>query len=564
MTMSQARPPMVVLRPKGESQTPGSLGKIWFSIVIVALLVRVMFLGQIPPSLFRDEAEKALNALSLLQTGQDLEGHAWPIFVKAFGVTTSAIYQYLTIPVFALFGPSDWSSRLVAALIGTLAVAVTPWALRPFLGIRLALVIAMALALSPWHLPLSRWAQQGIFLPFFALLLLGSWKRWTLGWTPGLPISGIICGLAIYTYDPARLIFPLFLLGLLTLSFKHLRAKPTLVLLFLLALGLACLPTLWLLFTQSEAAQARFHAISIFNQPLPGAILQGLQNYFHHFSPLFLMVSGDAELRHGVGVGGVLGPLLGVGFYWGFVLIVFRPKLRKRLTPLAIIVLLTPAAASLTREGIPHALRSQVGVPFLIALALVGWRDLIRRIPAPSVQTLLKKTSLALVLSGIVLNSSPFLTRYFGSYARHSAFSWQYGIKEGLFQAAPARELQIPLITCWITGDSVLVQWYEKILLREGRLPQDSPPFQWSSPFFGASPAEIDHQRQGQPAVYLALPGLTPVPGGVLLPVWYQGFGSSQGDNPTLIEVHINPAALQLIRSAVPPSNSDQFPDREE
>ena len=46
-------------------------------VVLIAALLRLFFLGGIPASLFRDEAEKALTAWSLLHYQVDLEGRSW-------------------------------------------------------------------------------------------------------------------------------------------------------------------------------------------------------------------------------------------------------------------------------------------------------------------------------------------------------------------------------------------------------------------------------------------------------------------------------------------------------
>ncbi len=94
-------------------------------ILIGAAVLRMVRLDTLPPALFRDEAEKAYNAYSLLTTMRDANGQFLPIFIKVFGVTTSAVYQYATIPFIAVCGLSEWGARLPAAAVGVITVLLT-------------------------------------------------------------------------------------------------------------------------------------------------------------------------------------------------------------------------------------------------------------------------------------------------------------------------------------------------------------------------------------------------------------------------------------------------------
>src|SRR5690606_12913445 len=117
--------------------------------------------------------EKGLNAWFMLESGVDASGRPWPVFIEVFGVTTSAIYQYATLPFLIFPGLNEWTVRLPAATAGVTTVLVTWMLARRVWGWQAAAWAAGLLAISPWHVPLSRWAQQGVFLPL--LFVLAAW-----------------------------------------------------------------------------------------------------------------------------------------------------------------------------------------------------------------------------------------------------------------------------------------------------------------------------------------------------------------------------------------------------
>lgn len=94
------------------------------------------------------------------------------------------------------------------------------------------------------------------------------------------------------------------------------------------------------------------------------------KNWLAHFHPGFLFHSGDATARHQLpGLGlmhWVQAPLLALGLLW----------ILRRRKPMDLLlfawIALYPVSASLTREGIPHALRSIVGLPAWPILCGIG------------------------------------------------------------------------------------------------------------------------------------------------------------------------------------------------
>lgn len=359
-------------------------------VLLLAGALRLLRLADFPGALFRDELEKGYTAWELWETGRYGKlvidpaigsyvrpSELLPAFVDVYGVRTSALYQYASAPWVGLLGLSAASTRLAAALAGVLTVGLVMLWVRRQWGSATALAAGVFLALSPWHLTFSRWAQQGIFVPLFlagamlALALALSHRatprtRW-LGW---LAAGGCAAG-AFYAYEVARLFVPLWALLWIGAQGRRLRdhLKPALAgaaLFLALAIPVAVV-------SSTPEGRARFQRISVFSQePDTGAALaHAARNYASHFDPRFLFLSGDANLRHNISGLGLLHIIEVPGFLFGLWILVRRRKP----ADLALLgwVVLYPVSSSLTDDGsVPHALRAITGLPALHVLSAVG------------------------------------------------------------------------------------------------------------------------------------------------------------------------------------------------
>jgi 4-amino-4-deoxy-L-arabinose transferase-like glycosyltransferase len=427
------------------------------ALIAAAAGLRLIFLADLPPAIFRDEAEKGYNAWCIATTARDLAGHLLPLFINVFGVTTSAIYQYAAVPFVAVLGLNEWSTRLPAALVGLGTIIINYCYMARACGRKPALAATAFLAFSPWHIVFSRWAQQGIFLPLLISGALLAWQLWQAGSRRALPVAAALLGAAMYAYDIARLFVPLLMIGLVAsrwrLLARHWRATLTALLAFLVT----ATPTLFLLITAPAAAQARFSAISIFQETTSALTVARVfaSNYLSHFSPGFLLLHGDAELRHSAGVGHLTVIEL-VCVLTGVALTMFRRGPGERVWIWWL--LMAPVAACLTREGVPHALRSIVFIPVIQNLAGVGAAWIFDKIP-PARRALALRTG---VLAGL-LAFLPFAASYFGPYAGRAAINWQYGVKQALDAVEQSDPPVSSVIFYNVTGAEYLVAFYRNI-----------------------------------------------------------------------------------------------------
>lgn len=352
-------------------------------LLVAAAIMRFAWLGEIPNGLFRDEWEKGYTAYELWHTGRHAAPGAQglaisrflPVFIEVYEGhdRTSAIYQYATAPVVGLFGLSAFTTRFAAALSGWLT-CVFVWLLaRRAMSWQAGLA---ALASASFHITgvlFSRWAQQGSMAILFATL--GVWllfeaiREQCANRRAVAMLAALALGTAAYSYDPARLVVPLIAIAFAAVFAREIKQHRGA---FIPAAILFVVITSTLVVYTATAGSARLSRIATGFQPL-----QIVKNYFVHFSPDFFAHSGDRNLRHGgLGRFGFAG--------WGTSLMV----------PASVIVLLrrlmagqpggrriglfllawlaaAPAAAALTNEGVPHALRACLMIP--ATALLVGY-----------------------------------------------------------------------------------------------------------------------------------------------------------------------------------------------
>src|SRR5258708_36081811 len=93
-----------------------------FGIIILAALLRLWQLGNVPISPDWDEAALGYNAYSIMHTGRDEYGKFLPIVLRSFDDYKPALYSNLAIPSIEIFGLNVFSVRFPSAIFVILAV----------------------------------------------------------------------------------------------------------------------------------------------------------------------------------------------------------------------------------------------------------------------------------------------------------------------------------------------------------------------------------------------------------------------------------------------------------
>ncbi len=156
-------------------------------VFVSALLLRFWGLAKHPTGFTQDEAAIGYDAYSLLKTGKDQWGQSLPLVLRSFGDFKLPLYSYLAVPSVAVFGLNEFATRLPSAVLGIFAVVVTYlFVFEMTKNKKLAVLSALFLAFSPWHISLSRGAFEAnltsLFLPLAVWLFYIGLERQKILW----------------------------------------------------------------------------------------------------------------------------------------------------------------------------------------------------------------------------------------------------------------------------------------------------------------------------------------------------------------------------------------------
>jgi predicted membrane-bound mannosyltransferase len=162
--------------------TPGVLRfvrekQLVLPILVVGALVRLLEFGSIPPGLNHDEASLGYDTYALLHHGIDRNGFHNPVLFYSWGSGMAALPGYLDAPFILLFGLSPAPLRAVNLVTGIVSIGVLYALVRRSGDHTLAVIAAFFLAISPWHIMMSRSALDTNLLP--ALFLGAVYLLWS-------------------------------------------------------------------------------------------------------------------------------------------------------------------------------------------------------------------------------------------------------------------------------------------------------------------------------------------------------------------------------------------------
>lgn len=443
----------------------------WLFFVLVCLVAsffRFFLLGNIPGSLYWDEAAILVDARLIAETGKDMHGNSWlqPIFLS-YGDYKLPVLIWLAALSVKVLGVSELALRLPSALagLGTVVVAFFLVSELKFLLPKdykiwkLQLAAASIVATSFWSIQFSRTGFEGhIAQLFLAISLLFAFKArkhplWFV-------ISALVGVVAVYTYFSVRFVWPpLFLLaaGMSILpmeSFgwnaiakgkKQIIARTGVALTSVLLFFICLLP---MFKSQYYAAsqQFRLSSASILQnekqiltanryRELAGNTMLDrlyfhrdlftlqalLENYAQHLSPEYIFFKGDANLRHGTGRHGLFASVLLLPLIVGLYLLAKQAKLLVVFLVSWWLISLLPASVPLE---VPHALRS---LNALVPISLVIAYGIVALV---SSSDFFKKALFFVFCLILALQMTQYWHYYLTFYPKESSLSWQGGYKQ--------------------------------------------------------------------------------------------------------------------------------------
>lgn len=373
-------------------------------IFLLALFLRFYKITSVPISLNWDEAAFAYNAYSILETGKDEYGNKMPLEFKSVGDYKCPLFVYLLVPVVKILGLNELAVRFLPSLFGALTVIIFCLLVEElFEDWRLALLSALLLAISPWHLQFTRAQGDVAISSFFVIFGIWQFLRWVKGDNPiSIYLSVFSFVMTFYAYFSERLFTPVLFLGLTLIFYQKVisRKKQFLIALFF---GLLLIFPLFktmvssgqkskILMTtifgyhrpeeylQKTKSEDYFPIVfEVFHHPVVEYGLMIVDRYFNQFSPYFLFIRGVNDDRQRIEGMGML--------YWSdFILLLLAIftivsrlewfKKKKEFKFVLVWLAISPLPAIITRDPV-HARRAFNMIYPLCLLLAIGAKKFI-------------------------------------------------------------------------------------------------------------------------------------------------------------------------------------------
>ncbi|MDX9954730.1 MAG: glycosyltransferase family 39 protein, partial [Anaerolineae bacterium] len=281
-------------------------------IVVLLLLLgaglRLAAWGNVPPGLYHDEAFNGLDALNVLRGN-------FPLYFAANN-GREPLFLYLIAASVGVLGRSPLAVRLSSFFVGFLTLAATYDLARVLFNRRVGRWALAVLAVTFWHVHLSRMGFRAVLLPLFTALFLAQVVRGVkTGRLRHWIAAGALYGGMWYTYMAAR--FTPVALGAVLLYILLTRRRTALaysrgVLVFCAAALLVLLPLGVYTLQNPEIVLARTGQVTIFSPEIHQGDFWGTLARHTWNTVAMFFIQGDRIWRHNLAWRPVWDPALGL------------------------------------------------------------------------------------------------------------------------------------------------------------------------------------------------------------------------------------------------------------
>ena len=398
-------------------------------ILALAIFLRTYRFNTIPPGIYVDETNGALDALRILEGDK-----ASPFGTGWYGTPNG--YIYYMAGMIKVFGATWLGLKLISLIPAILSVAAIYFLGRLVFGPMVGLSAMLLMAVSRWHLSMSRWGWNETAPPLFQILatfflIRGLRDRRAFDYA----LSGLLMGISMYTYLSARLAAATILLYILywILSdpsgiLASLRRSWLGFVLFGLAALVAFAPIAVTYVKDPFAMNNRVAEISIFRDIRDqGSVKPLLQNigdilkFFHQ--------TGDHQGKHNLPDEPMTDPITGLFFAIGLAYSILRWRDQRYFLLITWLVFGLAGSFLSSQHESPQSYRALTALP---AVALMA-ADMLDRVTRAIYRALQENTS---------LESRPHLPAYIAGgiavLALVGATAWESNVYFGRQASSPA------------------------------------------------------------------------------------------------------------------------------
>lgn len=418
------------------------------TLFVIALVPRVYGFGVVPPSLNWDEMAVGVNGWTIATEGRDEWGNTFPLTFKSFGDDKNPVHIYTTALFIKLFGLSDTSVRLPVMVLGILNVLLLFFVAKQlFKSTFVAFVAALSLAVSPYNLIFSHFNHELNFTIFFFLLgvllfFLGLKKgKWLVF------LSFVFFSIDLLSYNSAKVVVPIFVTVLIALYIKKLLENK---IEFFAGLFIFLSVIALIFFNPNLSGINRANQTSFSEYDIKqmdyyketsslfwSRIYLVKDQYLAHFSPMYLFINGDYNVRHSTKVFGQFYWIEAIFLAYGILMLLLLRS--KESFILLVLLLIAPIPSALFKES-PHSARAMFMTGSMHMLVGLGVYLLVRvlyyikeKAPLNSAKVSVLSLVILLPLIAYYINQvNRFMTYYVQEYPKKYAVDWQYGMKEAV------------------------------------------------------------------------------------------------------------------------------------
>ena len=339
------------------------------ALLLLGVALRLPDIGNTPPGLYHDEAQHGMDAVAVLNG--DLS------FYFEANNGREPLFIYLVTAAVAVLGRTPMAIRLPACFAGILTLAATYDLARTLWDRKTGRWALAILAVTFWHIQLSRVGFRAVLLPLFTALSMSQLAKGVRyehrrHWLA----AGALYGASWYTYMAARFT-PIAIGCVLIYAVCYHRARVRMlwrsILLTMVAALIILLPLGIYTLAHPDIVLARTGQVSIFSEEIHhGRFWATFGSHILKTAGMFT-VQGDRIWRHNLAWRPVWDPALSLAFTIGLGVALATCR-RDAGAALIVIWTVTMTLPTLLAEDAPHFLRGAGVLPTAALLPALGLR----------------------------------------------------------------------------------------------------------------------------------------------------------------------------------------------